>query len=88
MECQRMSADVSDSEDGQMKNQFDSGRKPGLSEDDQGNTEAEPTKLGTPFVNEGEINFPEKHPLDPLSNHDAEVISHKGGLTSQRTEFY
>jgi hypothetical protein len=71
-----------------MENQFERGGKAGASEEYQTNPEAKPTDHSRHQPNKGEIYFPEKHPLDPQADHDAEVISHKGGLASQRTELY
>ena len=71
-----------------MENKFELGEKAVPSEAYPTNPEALPTDHSRHQVNKGEIYFPQKHPVDPQADHDAEVISHKGGLASQRTEFY
>lgn len=38
--------------------------------------------------NKGELMFEEKGPSDPLKNDITKMLTHKGGLTSPRTEHY
>lgn len=61
---------------------------PGPSEQYQTNPEVKPTTRERNQPNKGEIYFSEKHPADPLLDDASKMISHKGGMASQRTEFY
>jgi hypothetical protein len=50
--------------------------------------EAKPQTRKDKVENKGEIYFPEKHPANPLKDDASKMMSHRGGLASNRTEHY